>query len=183
MGLCFVLASVLWLVYPLLGSVGTNPRVLVLLAPYLKALLWGILPLLFYTAFRRYLQAMNIVKPLTLAAISANLVNIVGDWALIYGHLGARAMGLAGSGWSTRRRDFSPGNTATARIDHALSIWKNYGITRRQSQPLLRLRELDGSKCSRLDGLRCDRHIGRADAPNRAELVSHVERSDFVGFD
>jgi multidrug resistance protein, MATE family len=101
MGLAPVLAMVLWLMLPLLRSTGTNPRVLALLAPYLKALLWGILPLMFYTAFRRYLQAMNIVRPVTFAAISANLVNIVGDWALIYGHLGARAMGLAGSAWST----------------------------------------------------------------------------------
>jgi MATE family multidrug resistance protein len=35
------------------------------------------------------------------ALISANVVNLVGDWALIYGHLGFRAMGIAGSGWST----------------------------------------------------------------------------------
>jgi MATE family multidrug resistance protein len=92
---------VLWLMIPLLRSTGTNPRVLVLLVPYLNALLWGILPLMFYAAVRRYLQAMNIVRPLTFVAISANLVNIVGDWALMYGHLGARAMGLAGSAWST----------------------------------------------------------------------------------
>ncbi|HMC62079.1 MAG TPA: MATE family efflux transporter [Candidatus Solibacter sp.] len=101
MGLAPVLAMVLWSMIPLLRSTGTNPRVLVLLVPYLNALLWGILPLMFYAAVRRYLQAMNIVRPLTFVAISANLVNIVGDWALMYGHLGARAMGLAGSGWST----------------------------------------------------------------------------------
>ena len=101
MGLAPVLAMVLRLMIPLLRSTGTNPRVLVLLVPYLNALLWGILPLMFYAAVRRYLQAMNIVRPLTFVAISANLVNIVGDWALMYGHLGARAMGLAGSGWST----------------------------------------------------------------------------------
>lgn len=35
------------------------------------------------------------------ALISANIVNIVGDWALIYGHLGFHAMGITGSGWST----------------------------------------------------------------------------------
>src|SRR5476649_245757 len=101
MGLAPVLAMVLRLMIPLLRSTGTNPRVLVLLVPYLTALLWGILPLMFYAAVRRYLQAMNIVRPLTFVAISANLVNIVGDWALMYGHLGARARGLAGSGWST----------------------------------------------------------------------------------
>jgi multidrug resistance protein, MATE family len=28
-------------------------------------------------------------------------VNLAGNWALVYGHLGARAFGVAGSGWST----------------------------------------------------------------------------------
>jgi MATE family multidrug resistance protein len=33
--------------------------------------------------------------------VSANLVNLLGDWVLIYGHLGLPAFGVAGSGWST----------------------------------------------------------------------------------
>src|SRR5205823_695242 len=56
---------------------------------------------LFYTAFRRYIQAMNIVKPVTFAVVSANVINFAGNWALMYGHLGARPMGLTGSAWST----------------------------------------------------------------------------------
>ena len=39
--------------------------------------------------------------PIMFALISSNLVNLVGDWALIYGHLGLPAMGITGSGWST----------------------------------------------------------------------------------
>jgi MATE family multidrug resistance protein len=35
------------------------------------------------------------------ALISANLVHVVGNWVLIYGNLGAPAMGAAGAGWST----------------------------------------------------------------------------------
>jgi MATE family multidrug resistance protein len=69
--------------------------------PFLRALNWGSLPLLAYFALRRYLQAVNVVLPIMLALISANIVNLVGDWALIYGHLGFPAMGITGSGWST----------------------------------------------------------------------------------
>ncbi|MGA2269351.1 MAG: MATE family efflux transporter [Bryobacteraceae bacterium] len=100
-GLAAPLALVMWALIPLLRAVGTNPRVMVLLAPYLKALLWSILPLLAYTAFRRYLQAVNVVRPITFALVSANLVNFAGNWALMFGHWGAPAMGLEGSGWST----------------------------------------------------------------------------------
>lgn len=88
-------------VIPLIRAVGANPAVMAHCAPYMHALLLGILPLMLGTAFRRYLQAVDIVKPITFALVSANLINLAGDWALMYGHLGARAMGLAGSGWST----------------------------------------------------------------------------------
>jgi MATE family multidrug resistance protein len=100
-GLAAPLALVIWALIPLLRAVGTNPHVMVLLGPYLEALLWGILPLLAYTAFRRYLQAVNVVKPITFALVSANIVNFAGNWSLMFGHWGAPAMGLEGSGWST----------------------------------------------------------------------------------
>lgn len=69
--------------------------------PFLSALNWGTLPLLGYFALRRYLQAVNVAVPIMFALVSANIVNAVGDWALIYGHMGFRAEGIAGSGWST----------------------------------------------------------------------------------
>jgi multidrug resistance protein, MATE family len=86
---------------PLMRAVGVNPHVMTECVPYMKALLWGMLPLFLFTAFRRYLQAVNIVKPVTFALVSANLINFVGNWILIYGHWGAPAMGLEGSGWTT----------------------------------------------------------------------------------
>jgi len=85
----------------LLRAAGTNPRVMELLVPYLNAMLWGVPPLLFYSAFRRYLQAMNIVKPITFAVISANLLNFAGNWLFMYGNWGAPRLGLEGSGYST----------------------------------------------------------------------------------
>jgi MATE family multidrug resistance protein len=58
-------------------------------------------PLLFFAAFRRYLQAMDIVKPITFAVISANLLNFAGNWLFMYGNWGAPRLGLEGSGFST----------------------------------------------------------------------------------
>src|SRR5215469_8342049 len=69
--------------------------------PFLMALNWGTLPLLGYFALRRYLQAVNVALPIMFALVSANLVNAFLDWVLIYGHLGFRAQGIVGSGWST----------------------------------------------------------------------------------
>jgi multidrug resistance protein, MATE family len=86
---------------PLLSAAGANPRIMQHCAPYMEALLWSIPAMVAFTALRRYLQAVEIVKPVTFALISANLINLLGDWVLMYGHWGAPPMGLAGSGWST----------------------------------------------------------------------------------
>ena len=100
-GLLVPLTLLLLLFFPLLPVWGIDPAVLQQTFPYFTALLWGLLPLLLFCSFRRYLQAVNQVKPILFAMISANLVNAFGNWILIFGKLGAPAMGAEGAGWST----------------------------------------------------------------------------------
>jgi len=100
-GITPVLMGIVWLMGRGLHAIGIEQDVMAQAIPYLSALNWGTLPLLLYFVFRRYLQGMNLVKPVMFALISANGVNLVGNWALIYGHLGFHAMGTVGSGWST----------------------------------------------------------------------------------
>jgi len=95
------LAAPVWLLPTLLSGMQVDPGVLALAIPYSKALVAGLLPLLLYFAVRRCLQAMNMVKPVAFALISANIVNALGNWILVYGKLGVHAMGTVGSGWST----------------------------------------------------------------------------------
>ena len=92
---------ILWSLLPVLRAAGVNPRVMEMLGPFIRNLLWGVWPLLLYAAFRRYLQAVNIVKPVTFALVSANLVNAAGNWVLMFGHWGVPAMGVVGSALST----------------------------------------------------------------------------------
>ena len=86
---------------PVLRAAGANPEVIAQLGPYLNALLWGLPGLMLYSAFRHYLQSVDVVHPVMFALVSANLINLAGNWVLIYGHFGAPAMGLTGSGLST----------------------------------------------------------------------------------
>lgn len=86
---------------PFFPDFGLAPALITATVPFLKALVWSTLPLALYFVLRRYLQSMDIVKPVVFALISANLVNVFGNYALIYGHFGFRAMGVTGSGWST----------------------------------------------------------------------------------
>jgi multidrug resistance protein, MATE family len=95
-----LMAAVLSMV-PLFSRFGLAPELVAQTVPFLKALVWSTLPLALYFALRRYLQSMHIVKPVAFALISANLVNLAGNWVLVYGHLGLRGYGVAGSGWST----------------------------------------------------------------------------------
>jgi len=101
LGITPILMGIVRLFEPVLRSLDIQPSVLNQAIPYLRALNWGMLPLLLYFVFRRYLQGMNLAKPVMFALISANFVNLVGNWALVYGYLGFRAMGTVGSGWST----------------------------------------------------------------------------------
>jgi MATE family, multidrug efflux pump len=96
-----ILMGAVWLSESVLGKLHIEADILAETVPYLRTLNWSTLPLLLYFVFRRYLQGINLAKPVMFSLISANLVNIVGNWSLIYGHLGFHAMGTVGSGWST----------------------------------------------------------------------------------
>ncbi len=80
---------------------GVNAQVSGLTQQYAEFLNYGTLPLLVYGAFRRYLQGVGQVRPISFALVSANLVNWALNWVLIYGHLGFPAMGVRGSAIST----------------------------------------------------------------------------------
>ena len=96
-----VLMGVVLSFIPLFPYFGLTPALVAQTVPFLKALVWSTFPLAAYFVLRRYLQSMGIVRPVVFALISANLVNLLGNWALIYGHLGMPAFGVPGSGWST----------------------------------------------------------------------------------
>ena len=96
-----ILAAPVWLLPRLLRGMQIDPGVLALAIPYSKALAVGLFPLLLYFAVRRCLQAMNMVRIVAFALVSANIVNALGNWVLVYGKWGAPALGAVGSGWST----------------------------------------------------------------------------------
>jgi MATE family multidrug resistance protein len=85
----------------MLPAFGMTAEVRELVGPYLATLLWSVPPLLLYTVFRRYLQAMHLVKPIVIAIVVANVVNAVANWVLIYGRFGVPAFGVVGAAWAT----------------------------------------------------------------------------------
>jgi MATE family multidrug resistance protein len=98
--LSVVLSSIVWLGTPLLDDLGIDRDVLRLALPYLRAITWSLAPLLVSSALRRYLQALGKVRPVMAIAVSADLVAVVACWILIFGRLGAPALGAEGAGWA-----------------------------------------------------------------------------------
>lgn len=101
---CFLtplLMGVVLAFVPLFPHLGLSQQLMAQTVPFLKALVWSTFPLVVYFVMRRYLQSMGIVKPVVFALISANLVNLFGNWCFVYGHLGFPRLGVPGSGWST----------------------------------------------------------------------------------
>lgn len=93
--------AILFWISSALDAWGLTASVLVLTRPYLETLSWSVVPLLLYSAFRRYLQGMGVVRPVMIALIVANVINAVANWLLIFGKLGFPALGVEGSAWAT----------------------------------------------------------------------------------
>jgi multidrug resistance protein, MATE family len=85
----------------LLPHFGTPPELVQETSRYMHALVWSTAPLMLYMALRRFLQSINRVALISVSLVTASVVNLFFDWVFLFGHMGAPAMGVAGSGWST----------------------------------------------------------------------------------
>ncbi len=85
----------------LLKVAGQEPELAELAHEYLIVQIPSIGPVLVYIALRQYLQGRTLVWPAMWAMLAANGFNVVANWALIFGHLGAPPLGLLGAGIAT----------------------------------------------------------------------------------
>ncbi len=96
-GLTVVAFGFVWL----LPALRFHPEVLAEIQPYMTHLVWSVAPLFGYLVFRRYLQAMNVVRPIMFALVLANIVNVVANWVLVYGRYGFPRLGVVGAAYAT----------------------------------------------------------------------------------
>ncbi|MEE2679440.1 MAG: MATE family efflux transporter [Myxococcota bacterium] len=80
---------------------GQEPDLARMAHEYTQMQLPGIPFFLVYAALRQYLQAREHMGPALWVILVANVVNVVANWALIFGHLGSPALGLEGAGLAT----------------------------------------------------------------------------------
>ncbi|HZM17695.1 MAG TPA: MATE family efflux transporter [Candidatus Krumholzibacteria bacterium] len=86
---------------PMLRLLGQSPELVDAASHYAYAIAPGVLPFLLFTVLRQFMQGLSRARPALFVMIFANLLNVFGNWVLVYGNLGAPALGATGSAWST----------------------------------------------------------------------------------
>jgi len=86
---------------PMYHFVGVDPLAIPVTMAYVKAMSWGVLPVLGYFVLRYLCEGTSWTTPAMLIAGSAFLLKIPLNYWFIYGGMGLPAMGGEGCGWAT----------------------------------------------------------------------------------
>ncbi len=76
-------------------------EVVALALPYLGIITLSIIPFMFFQTFRQFAEGLSFTRQAMYISLVANVVNVILNYALIYGRLGLPALGLDGAGWAT----------------------------------------------------------------------------------
>jgi len=85
----------------LLGMLGIDPAIVPIAGDYLGALSWGMLPIFALMALRLFSEGIARTRPILLVSLLGLAVNIVANYALIFGHWGFPPLGATGCGAAT----------------------------------------------------------------------------------
>ena len=101
LGLSAVTTALLWYAGPVLALLDQPEHIVPMAAAYARAVAPAMLPFYLFVVLRQTLQAKHRLKAIVAVVILANLVNLGLNWVFVFGHFGAPALGVVGSGIST----------------------------------------------------------------------------------
>lgn len=84
-----------------LDRFGQPPEVVAEIHPYYALIALSLWPALLFQVDRQYAESRGRPMMPMLVMLAGVLLNVLLNWILIYGNLGAPVMGLAGAGWAT----------------------------------------------------------------------------------
>ena len=99
--LSLILCSLLFFCKPFFSFLGQPKEVLANVFPYFDLINISIIPMIVFQSYKQFADGLAQTKYAMRATIIANIVNIILNYLLIYGHLGFPKMGLAGAGIGT----------------------------------------------------------------------------------
>ncbi len=82
-------------------AAGQDPELAAAAHAYTRVQIPSVPFFLAYGAMRQYLQGRELVRPALWVILIANVANVLFNWVLIFGNLGAPALGLVGAGIAT----------------------------------------------------------------------------------
>jgi multidrug resistance protein, MATE family len=100
-GISLVVSALLLLAAPALRLLRQPSDLIPDAASYAAWTALATVPFFCFNIFRSALQSIDRLREIVFAVVTANVVNVLGNWALIFGHLGLPAMGVSGSAIST----------------------------------------------------------------------------------
>lgn len=86
---------------PVMTWLDIRPEIQPIARGYLHAFSWGVPASFAYFALRFFWEGLSITRPSMYFAMVGVVVNILGNYVFMYGHLGFPAMGAVGTGWAT----------------------------------------------------------------------------------
>lgn len=92
---------IIWNGDAIMLALGQDPGTVDLARQYLRAVVWGFLPFLWFVAMRSFVESVTRPWPVTIIAFCGVGLNIIGDYTLMFGKFGFPALGLAGTGYAT----------------------------------------------------------------------------------
>ncbi|UFN48756.1 MATE family efflux transporter [Roseomonas sp. OT10] len=95
---CLPSALAIWHAEPVLLALGQDPALAALAQDYLRAMIWGLPGFLAFLVLRGFLAALERPRPALAVSLLAIGLNAALGWALIFGHAGLPALGVAGAG-------------------------------------------------------------------------------------
>jgi MATE family multidrug resistance protein len=95
----FLLAQ--WLIAPLLAYIGIDSAFREDAVGYIQAIMFGIPAMCAFLVFRFTTEGLGVTRPIMWSTLFSLVSNIFGNWVLMYGNLGAPALGATGCGISS----------------------------------------------------------------------------------
>lgn len=96
-----VLTLILFILTFLMPYMGQPEKVTELAIPYFRLLTYSVIPYMIFLAFKQFLEGMSKPVPANMIILIANILNIILNYILIFGHLGFDALGIVGAGIAT----------------------------------------------------------------------------------
>lgn len=96
-----LLTLIMGILYLNIHRLGQPEELLPLMRPYFIVLLISLIFVMLFNAFKQFADGITDTKTPMWLLIGGNILNIAGNWILIYGHYGFPEMGLLGAGIAT----------------------------------------------------------------------------------